>query len=150
MKEYFNAEEKSQHLILCCCQEVANKFSHSSALTEEEQNLLKKIYDTCKELNSSIFNRLGDSYCRKVVNTMKSNKLRLVGKYEAVQEAISCCATEDIKPNIESLQCFNCFGCKKEKFTDCAIYNMSIACDIDGQNENGCPYSFGDEKYDNI
>ena len=54
-------------------------------------------------------------------------------------EAISECATEDLVPCINALM-VECVGCEKCDYKNCAIYNIGVACDINGHTQSGCPY----------
>lgn len=144
MKEYLNSKERTEHIIMCCCQETARQLSQSESLTAEEKADISKVVEYCEKFNNSVFKRLGEPYKRKIQGTMKSNDLRLVGKYSSYKEAISECASEDIKPKVELLQALNCVCCDKCDYINCAMYGMCIACEIEPSNENGCPFKMGE------
>lgn len=141
MKNYFNAEERAMHIVLLAMQKTAEDFTKSDALTAEEKSLLKKAHKAVLNFNKAIFERFGEPYRRKIENTMQVNNLELVGKFEPHNDCISHSAQEDLKPKLSELRMFNCLDCTKGEFKDCAMYAMCVACDIDGEGENGCPFT---------
>lgn len=144
MKNYFNEKERTNHIILMCMEHTAKDFANSTALTEEEKECLEQIAEWCKALNESVFERFGDAYRRKIDGTLKSNTLRLVGRYSAFKECISHCASEDIEPKVKDLMSLHCLGCDKCDYKNCAMYSMAVACGIVGEDTDGCPYNMGD------
>lgn len=142
MRDYFNSEERAKHIIILAMEQVVKDMESSTALTEEEKKCLKAIKSNLLKFNNSTFDRFGDSYRRKIQNTLQINTIVLVGSNSAYTEAISECATEDLEPCVKELM-FNCMGCEKCNYKDCAIYNIAVACDIEGTNEDkGCPYKW--------
>ena len=75
---------------------------------------------------------------------MEVNELGLYSRFGKEKECISNCATEDLEPAIKDLQIWKCCDCEKTcDFHDCAVYAISVACDIDGNGkEEGCPYKW--------
>ena len=141
MKNYFNLEERTRHIILLAMQENAKDIMQSQALTQKEKQMLKKIEEWCVKFNASIFDRFGDAYARKIKGTMQANTLRLVGKYSENIHAISNIATEDLKLLLDEVHAFKCLDCDKTNFKDCAIYNICISCDVEPNgNSAGCPF----------
>lgn len=141
MKNYLNAEERTKHIILLAMQETAEDFMDSDALTKEEQKSLKKINEWCLKFNGLIFERLGESYARKVEQTMRCNVLRMVGKYSEVANAINHVASEDHDYLVQELKAFKCLDCQREDYKNCGMYCTCIACDVDGNGkEEGCPF----------
>lgn len=141
MKNYFNAEERSHHIVLLAVTEDCEKFAQSTALTPEESKLLKKIHKHLTEFNATVFDRFGEAYARKIINTMACNNLTLVGKYAKQEKAISESAVEDLHKMLPELHSMNCLFCERENHKDCALYNMSVACDCNGNGkESGCPF----------
>jgi hypothetical protein len=140
MKNIFNQYERAQHIILIGMQEQLKKMQNCDAITEEEKTYLKYAATYLTKFNDSVIERFGDSYSRKIYNTMQSNDLRLVGKYESYNECVGQCVVDDVKPCIDQLQMMNCFGCEKCDYKKCAVYNLCITCDIDGNNDEGCPF----------
>ena len=141
MKNYFNAEERTKHIILLAMQEVAKEMQSSEAITPKERQMLVKIEEWTTKFNSSVFERYGEAYARKIEKTMQANTLRLVGKYNEQAKAISHVATEDLELLVDELHAFKCLDCEKTNFKDCATYNICVSCDVEG-NENceGCPF----------
>lgn len=140
MKNYFNERERTNHIILMCTEYNVKEFAESNALTDNEKRILNKISKLANEFNSSVFDRFGEPYKRKIVGTLNCNNLRLVGKYTPVADCISYCASEDIEPKVKELIAINCMGCEKCNYKDCAIYSMAVTCGINGSSESGCPY----------
>ena len=144
MKNYFNTEERTRHIILLCATTLSDDFAQSSALSKDEMRYLKKINEYLNKFNASVFERFGEPYKRKIINTMKCNDLRLVGKLEPHKHCISESATEDLKPQIDMLRWINCQNCDKCDYINCAVYAISVSCDLDGSNTSGCPYKIAE------
>lgn len=140
MREYFNASERLNHILVLGMEKVAEELSTSTALTNEEAKCLKKVKEYLIKFNNSVYNRFGDSYKRKIRNTLQVNTIAVVSDRESHNEVISECASEDLIPCIKDLM-VSCMNCTKQNHKDCAIYNIGVACDIDGINQkSGCPY----------
>lgn len=141
MKNYFNERERTRHIILLAMQEATKEMQSSAAITPKEKQMLAKIEEWTTKFNSSVFDRFGEAYARKIEKTMQANTLRLVGKYNEQAQAISHIATEDLKLLIDELQAINCLNCDKENYKDCATYNICVSCDVEGNgNCEGCPF----------
>lgn len=145
MRNYFNAKEKTSHIIIMAMQHIVEEMASCGAVTEQEKKWLTKCAELIEKFNDSAFERFGDSYRRKIKNTLDINTLKLVSKFGKQAEAISECATEDLVPCIKELM-ISCVGCEKCDYKNCAIYNIGVACDINGHTQSGCPYreSIGD------
>ena len=141
MKNYFNCEERTRHIILLAMQEVAKEMQSSEAITPKERQMLAKIEEWTTKFNSSVFERYGEAYARKIEKTMQANTLRLVGKYNEQAKAISHVATEDLELLVDELHAFKCLDCDKANYKDCATYNICVSCDVEGNgNSEGCPF----------
>lgn len=141
MKDYLNQEERTYLIIILAMQETVEKFSKKPCLTDEEKHCLEKVTEWCKKFNGKIFDRIGEVLRRKIVRTMNQNDLRLVGKYGRGQDAISEAAQEDLEPAISELHLMHCNFCTKCNYKDCAVYAISVACDIEENNKgDGCPF----------
>ena len=122
-------------------EKTAEKFLNHQCLSDKDRYNLKKVIEWNKKFNEDVLNRVGDVLRRKIVNTMKLNEIRLESKYAPSKNVISEAASEDLEPAIEELQLFHCNGCKKCNYKDCAVYAISVACDIpETNNDDGCPY----------
>ena len=140
MKNYFSSEERTRHIILLAAQETAEALSKSSAITANERKDLKTATTLLKKFTSSVCERFGVPYQRKIENTMRANNLKLVGKFAPEEECISYAAAEDLEPTVRTIQFMHCVECEKTCFKDCAMYAMCVSCGIDGEDTNGCPY----------
>ncbi len=142
MKNYFNAEERTRHIIILAMQETIRELSESDTLTDEEKELLKKCEKNLIKFNALIFERMGEPYQRKIERTMQANNLRLVGKYASACDCINHAASEDLTRGIKELRMFNCMDCEKCDYLNCGTYACMIACDIDGKKseDNICPF----------
>lgn len=148
MKNYFNAEERTRHIILLAMQSNLEDMLNSEALSNEERTFLKYCKTYITKFNGSIFNRYGESYKRKIVGTMRSNDLRLVGKYANKIDCISYSASEDLKGAIDELR-MSCIDCKRCDYTNCSVYAISVSCDIDGNGKStGCPYAVSTDDFE--
>lgn len=140
MREYFNAEERENHIKVTSCQVYVKKLAESPAITEEERKNLLKAGKLLDKVTDSIFKRFGVAYVRKLEGIMRCNTLKIVGKYAPTQTAISHVASADLLPMIRQLQLFNCMDCEKENYKDCPMYNMGIACELEDVDDEGCPF----------
>ena len=139
MRNYFNAEERTRHIIILAMEHIVEEMASSNALTGQERKWLEKANELIEKFNNSTFERFGDSYQRKIKNTLDINTLKLVSRFGVQAEAISECATKDLEPCVKDLM-LGCVGCEKQDYTNCAIYNIGVACDINGHTCSGCPY----------
>lgn len=121
-------------------QEVADEFSNSDALTDDERKYIKTATTYIKKFNASIYERFGEPYERKIENTMKMNDLRLVGKFAHTQDCVTEAAAEDLLPTVRQIQAMYCLDCERDNHKACAMYAMCISCGIDGGDTDGCPY----------
>lgn len=145
MRNYFNAEERTRHIITLAMQETIAEFKNSTALTAEEKRYLNTALTNIQKFNVSVYERFGKSYMRKVENTMRDNDLRLIGKGAKYTECISHAAEEDLLPTINDLRMLNCLDCEKCDYKNCAIYAICTACDINVEEnltkeKGGCPF----------
>lgn len=140
MKDYFNAEERTKHIILMSCAHIAKTLSNSPALTEAEKRSLKCVANNMDKFNDSIFSRFGEAYRRKLEGVMKCNKLSLVGKYEKAIEAVDQCVVDDMMLMIDKFRSWECLTCEREDYNKCFIYNACLTCNVDVSNEGGCPF----------
>ncbi len=149
MKEYFNEYERTTHLKITCCQVAIEDMLNTNALTNEERAALEIAMNKIEEFATSVYARLGDAYRRKVLRTNQCNVVRIVGRYAPMENAVSHCASEDIAPCFEKLRMLTCFGCTKFKdhnaVKDCAVYNLGVAVDAEGKDDNVCPYNMGED-----
>lgn len=141
MREWFNADERELHIRIICGQIAVEEMAERDVLTSEEKKLLKQANTAMKKFSSLVFNRLGEAYQRRMLNLNKNNVVRLVGKYEPQQNAVSEAAQQDIEPCFAKLQMLCCWNCEKcgENFVDCAVYNMGQTLGLDGHGDK-CPY----------
>ena len=142
MKNYFNSEERFEHIAILAMQEEAEKFSTCEALTATESEVLIRAVDLLKKFNSSVIRRFGEPYERKIFATMKSNNLKLVGKYEPFRDCVSDIVAEDLKKELNELRAFNCIDCKK-KFKECPLYAACLTAEVKQEDNGECPYEVG-------
>ena len=141
MKNYFNSSERTRHIILLAMQTVAEEFTEIDAITPEERKMLLKIVEWVKKFNTSIFDRFGEPYKKKIVNTMAVNKLGLYSKYGQEKDCISNCASEDVYRLANEYRLFKCMDCERTDHKDCGVYACLVAVDTDGNDKvEGCPY----------
>lgn len=154
MRDYLNTVERHTHLFMLMVKEDAEDLLKSDGFTEDEKKALKKTCEWINKFSISLFSRFGKPFERKQLNTVRDNRISIVGKYAPAQTAISNCAQEDLIPCFDDyrmLKCFNCKKCQdKQLYTDCPVYAMGIAVDyIDDERakvkEQGCPFSMGSE-----
>ena len=143
MREYFNREEREKHIILMCMEYAVKELQESNALTDDERECLDDIITDVQAFNELVFERFGDAYKRKIQGMLNCNNVQLVSKFTGAQKsAISYIANEDLTPLIDDLTMFHCTECEKCDFKTCPIYNIAVACDVFGANDEGCPYKW--------
>lgn len=154
MRDYLKTIERHTHLFMLMVAEDAKDMLKSDGFTEEEKKDLRKACEWIDKFSISLFKRFGKPFERKQLNTIRDNKISIVGKFAPTQQAISHCAQEDLMPCFDDYRMLKCFNCKKcqdrEQFTNCSVYAMGIAVDyLDDENakvkESGCPFSMGSE-----
>lgn len=154
MKDYFNADQKGEHIKITCTQVALEEMlKYDDCLTEEEQEELKTALKAVTKFNELVFQRLGKPYERKVLSFLRTNTVKIVRRSELDTNAVSECAVEDLVPKFHDLrlqQCFGCTICKdKEKWQNCGIQAMGTALDIEGiAYDEGCPYKMDNFDWD--
>lgn len=71
MREYFNAEEREDHIKVTSCQYYAKKLAQSNAITEQERKDLLKAHKLLNKVTDSIIDRFGVAYARKLQGIME-------------------------------------------------------------------------------
>lgn len=142
MKNYFNAKDRSYHILLLAMEKTAHFFKESDSLSDKERYSLKKCEEWLEKFNNLVFERLGEPYRKKVKNTTDSNELSFCAKNSLSRDVISYCASEDVSLLAQELQQLKCWECSRTDFKDCGVYACLVATDKDGNNkESGCPFS---------
>ena len=142
MKNYFNQKERSIHIILLGMEQVAKELQESNALTGEERGIIDEVSDSLARFNESVFERFGDSYKRKIKGTLECNEIALVSKYTKRNECIAYCPNEDLMESVGSLTKLHCADCERCDYTKCAVYGIAVACGVEGDGTDGCPYKW--------
>lgn len=144
MKEYFNKCEREKHIILMCMEYAIKEMQeNNTSLTEYERECLDDITSAIQDFNESVFERFGDAYKRKIQGMLNCNNVQLVSKFTGAQKsAISYISNEDLTPLINDLTMFHCTECERTDHKTCPVYNIAVACDVFGENEEGCPYKW--------
>lgn len=142
MKNYLCAKDRTAHIIITAMQYILEDFNKSDSLSDEEHQLLDVAHKNIKAVNDSLFERLGEPYRRKIVQTMASNDLRFVGKFSVQKEAISYADIEDLAPMINEIIDLKCCDCSRCDFKSCAVYGIAIACDVGARSETSCPFKW--------
>ena len=150
VRDNLNQEERAYLIVLMSMEKKAEQFlsttclsnqNDTTCLSNQDRYNLEKVILWTKKFNEDLLNRAGSVIRRKIVNTLKINELRLESKYAPSKPLITEAATEDLEPAIEELRLFHCNGCTKCNYKDCAVYSISIACDIpEINNGEGCPF----------
>lgn len=143
MRNYFNEEERNTHILAIGMEGVVKCFlNNTTALTEQERKDLEKALTYFKKFNDSIFERFGDAYRRKIQGTMETKTVRIQSKYGTKNDNETHCAKEDLLPLIDDLRAFSCIDCNRTSHLDCPMYNIAVACELEGHNAEGCPYKW--------
>ncbi len=141
MRDWLKVEERAHLIVLMAMERKAEQFLNHTCLSKQDRYNLEKVVTWSKKFNEELLNRVGGVERRKITNTLKINKISLESKYAPSKPLITEAATEDLEPAIEELRLFHCNGCKKSAYKDCAVYAISVACDIpEINNGEGCPF----------
>lgn len=143
MKDYFTTKDRARHFFVVGITQIIKDLANSDALSPFEAKNLKTAATCLDKANDSIFERLGTAYRKKVLAMNRDNKIDLVSRYGSGGVTISNVASEDIEPTLEDLRLSKCTICDSpDKFKDCAVYNMCVACDcrVNDYKSETCPF----------
>lgn len=147
MKNYLNNDEKNKHLILIMAMTTAQDLLNCSGPTEEEKELLQTAANAISEFNKSVFDRIGDSYKRSIINRSRDNEIDIKTKKiytpnRTEEDYTEYIDHEELVDIINSCSEFECVGCKREDCKNCALYRININIGTKGQAEdnNLCPF----------
>ena len=144
MRNYFNEKERNTHILAIGMEGVVKTMLNEfTALTDEEREDLELALKHFKAFNDSIFERFGEVYKRKIVNTMETKTVCIASKYTSKNDNTTYCDRDDIARCVSEMQAFNCCGCTRCDWKDCSVYKASVMCEVEGANEDGCPYKWG-------
>ena len=122
MKNWFNANERTLHIILAYAQGTSQTLAESDAVNSEERKWLRTIATYIEKFNQSVLDRLGFPYARTLKNTLDINELRLKSKLARNnEEALSMASVEDLQDKLSTRCMLNCLGCKREDWKDCSV-----------------------------
>lgn len=142
MKDYLNAEERANLIAVLAIKQTVEKFQKKSCLSTREEYCLNKMSEWGDKFKDEILTRMGEVLSRKITRTLQLNELTLTGRYgTGGKPPISEAATEDLERAIVELHLFHCSDCDKCNYKDCAVYAISVACDVTESNRgDGCPF----------
>ena len=143
MKDYFTTKDRAKHFFVVGITQIIKDLANSDALSPFEAKNLKTAATCLDKANDLIFERLGTAYRKKVLAMNRDNKIDLVSRYGSGGVTISNVASEDIEPTLEDLRLWKCTSCdSSDKFKDCAVYNMCVACDcrVNDYKSETCPF----------
>lgn len=143
MKDYFTTKDRARHFFVVGITQIIKDLANSDALSPFEAKNLKTAATCLDKANDSIFERLGTAYRKKVLAMNRDNKIDLVSRYGSGGVTISNVASEDIEPTLEDFRLWKCTSCDSpDKFKDCAVYNMCVACDcrVNDYKSETCPF----------
>lgn len=144
MKNYFNERERNTHILAIGMEGVVKTMlKEFTALTDYEYEELEEALEHFKNFNDSIFERFGEVYKRKITNTMETKTVCIASKFTAKNDSSTYCDRDDIARCVSEIQTFNCCDCSRCDWKECSVYKASVMCEVEGHNENGCPYKWG-------
>lgn len=144
MKNYFNEKERNTHILAIGMEGVVKTMLNEfNALTDYEYEELEEALEHFKNFNDSIFERFGEVYKRKITNTMETKTVCIASRYTAKNDSSTYCDRDDIARCVGEIQTFNCCNCSRCDWKECSVYKASVMCEVEGHNENGCPYNWG-------
>ena len=144
MRNYFNEKERNTHILAIGMEGVVKvMLEEFSALTDAEREYLELALKHFKAFNDSIFDRFGEVYKRKIVNTMETKTVVLGSKYTSKNDSTTYCDRDDIARCVGEIQTFNCCDCERCNWQECSVYKASVMCEVEGSSQDGCPYKWG-------
>ena len=151
MKNYFNKEESSNHLILMSAMISCQNLIESSAPTTDEIKLLKKAMKCVSDFSESVYNRMGEGYKKSLKNKAMLNTLRLVARNTSatntkMEDVVDI---EILRDLISQNSDIDCQLCNRLDCKSCIIYKIKSYLHIEGKNLDNslCPFRL--EKIDN-
>ena len=141
MREYLNNAEKELHIKIIACQGELQDFVACKILNKEERKYLRYAQTYLNKFNESIFDRFGEDHKRRLLNTLKCNRLRFVGECEPVKDTVRKLDEEKLLPLARDMQLRHCLFCEKENYKECEVCQFCEELWLEGSNpEGGCPY----------
>lgn len=145
MRNYFNEKERNTHILALGMEGVVKAMLEDfTAITDSERKDLEKALKHFAKFNDSIFDRFGEVYKRKIQNTMETKTVCIASKYTAKNDSSTYCDKDDIAKVMSELQTFNCCDCERCEWKECSVYKASVMCEVEGTNDSGCPYKWGE------
>lgn len=144
MKGYFNKEEQCNHLIAMSAMIAVQNLINSNAVSELEKRELNKILKAIDNFSNSVYNRLGESYRRQLVNKARLNTLRLTSRFTTEQSKMEDKLDNDMLCELVDMTSLECVNCQKtSECVNCQIYKMKTYLNYEGSNYDNdlCPFS---------
>lgn len=145
MKNYFNHEEASNHLILMTAMISNENLINGNCITDEERKMLKKVKKLVGDFSESVFERLGDGYKRSLKNKAELNNIRIVSKNVHHKNNVDMAdfISNDVLQDIVDRACdIDCAGCTRTDCKGCGIYKIKSYLHHEGivDDTDLCPF----------
>lgn len=143
MKNFFNAEDRTTHIIVTAMQNYLRKLTESQTLTNDERTRYKTALTHIEKANGSVFDRLGSAYVDRVLSETKNNDLRLVPKcIKSERTMMSYVTQEQILSVLNKARYLWCDECEDTCWKECPIYQVGVKTDLETRNnDDGCPFN---------
>ncbi|HBB28609.1 MAG TPA: hypothetical protein DC000_05055 [Clostridiales bacterium] len=150
MKNYFNAAERNNHLLLMALWNMLEDKleTNNSCYSNEENKYIKYARTYLLKLNNSILVRMDDKYCKQLIKDLKdliviaeSKSSFKVTKKDQDKNYITLKLDEYY--TLCDCACHNCKNCTIKNYGECGVYEFFIAHQVPVANEhakNACPY----------
>lgn len=145
MKNYFNQNEASNHLILMTAMVSNQNLIEGNSITEAERKMLKKAMKFISDFSESVFDRLGDGYKRSLKNKAGLNTIRIVSRnvhHKNNADMEDFIDNETLREIIDQTADIDCCGCNRIDCKNCGIYKIKSYLHYDGISDDTelCPF----------
>lgn len=142
MENYMNAKERDLFVLILAFDEYLKIFKESKCLSDYERRKVDLAEKHIAELNSSIKNRMGYVFLKKLKSYLDSNHLGFYAK-GIVRDTVVCNIDDEVLEELLADANWNmdCVGCNKQNHTDCRCYRIFVAMGKNGNGKkDGCPF----------
>lgn len=140
---YMNSEKQIQQIIITLCGSTAGLLLEDEYIPENEKEHLRKIIEYVDKFNNSVFERLGSSYKKSIINKTHDNTVRIVSRYSHTESNMQDNIDEkELRDIIDSNTDIDCCGCDRTDCKNCNIYNIKSRLGYNGISDKTdlCPF----------
>lgn len=151
MKNYFNQNEASNHLILMTAMVANQNLINGNSITDAERKMLKKAMKLISDFSESVFDRLGDGYKKSLKNKASLNTIRIVSRnvhHKNNADMEDFIDGDTLREIVNQTADIDCSGCDRKNCKNCGIYKIKSYLHYDGISDDTDSCPFRKEKQD--